>query len=335
MFAAATNKSELTKVERTGDNAIVTEATRIRNGESVTYKTNINSKGQGVQYVDIGSGKVITYIEPLLTDDRYKDNPLFFKMLAYTNTEVAKLNSIARGKLYGEKAPMLKIGEIITSYNNEKYDSNTKKYGIMNSVDYQIFEISHLDKKDLGYGIIVSGYNVTLMNAFDKSLIKDVFILDKTQNIDLIRNKIKAFNSDINRYDSTENKKMAAKIRREREAFMNSFYTFDDIKDDYGRRVLKSKTFDYGYAQTIHKSQGGTYDNVAIFEYDIETSKDQQNVKQLKYVAMSRAKNKVIYVTQGKDIVTENTAVKESEDSNSIADLSENGIQRKNMCNIK
>ena len=173
------------------------------------------------------------------------------------------------------------------------------------------------------------------MNAFDKSLIKDVFILDKTQNIDLIRNKIKAFNSDINRYDSTENKKMAAKIRREREAFMNSFYTFDDIKDDYGHRVLKSKTFDYGYAQTIHKSQGGTYDNVAIFEYDIETSKDQQNVKQLKYVAMSRAKNKVIYVTQGKDIVTENTAVKESEDSNFIADLSEKGIQRKNICNNK
>ena len=166
-------------------------------------------------------------------------------------------------------------------------------------------------------------------------VIKDVFILDKTQNIDLIRNKIKAFNSDINRYDSAENKKMAAKIRREREAFMNSFYTFDDIKDDYGHRVLKSKTFDYGYAQTIHKSQGGTYDNVAIFEYDIETSKDQQNVKQLKYVAMSRAKNKVIYVTQGKDIVTENTAVTESEDSNFIADLSEKGIQRKTICNNK
>ena len=50
---------------------------------------------------------------------------------------------------------------------------------------------------------------------------------------------------------------------------------------------------------------------------------------------MYKAKNKVIYVTQGKDIVTENTAVTESEDSNSIADLSENGIQRKNMCNIK
>ena len=71
------------------------------------------------------------------------------------------------------------------------------------------------------------------------------------------------------------------------------------------------------------------------FEYDIETSKDQQNVKQLKYVAMSRAKNKVIYVTQGKDIVTENTAVKESEDSNFIADLSEKGIQRKTICNNK
>jgi ATP-dependent exoDNAse (exonuclease V) alpha subunit len=49
-----------------------------------------------------------------------------------------------------------------------------------------------------------------------------------------------------------------------------------------------SKDFDYGYAITVHKSQGSTYTNVFVDEADIDTNKKHAERNKLKYVAFSR-----------------------------------------------
>ena len=52
-----------------------------------------------------------------------------------------------------------------------------------------------------------------------------------------------------------------------------------------------------GYAMSTHKSQGSTYEDVIIPVYDFY-SKYPQDANQLIYVAMSRAKNRVIFVNK-------------------------------------
>ena len=64
-----------------------------------------------------------------------------------------------------------------------------------------------------------------------------------------------------------------------------------------GNRLLLHKALDYGYAHTIHKSQGGTYNNVLIYADTIDRFSDPLVKQQLKYVAMSRAKDNVVVLT--------------------------------------
>jgi len=50
------------------------------------------------------------------------------------------------------------------------------------------------------------------------------------------------------------------------------------------------------YAITTHKAQGSTYDNVIIPIYDFKSNYNHRDSNQLFYVAMSRAKSKIIFV---------------------------------------
>jgi hypothetical protein len=71
---------------------------------------------------------------------------------------------------------------------------------------------------------------------------------------------------------------------------------------DKNGKIKINKTLDYGYAHTIHKSQGGTYTKVMILEPSIsDTPFDNQLKNQLKYVAMSRATDHV-YVFTNKNL---------------------------------
>ena len=70
----------------------------------------------------------------------------------------------------------------------------------------------------------------------------------------------------------------------------------DTIKDDNGF-VLQQKVIDYGYAHTIHKSQGSTFENVLINDNDINICDDETTKRQLMYVALTRARQKAIIIT--------------------------------------
>jgi superfamily I DNA/RNA helicase len=85
-------------------------------------------------------------------------------------------------------------------------------------------------------------------------------------------------------------------LNDELEQFKNSILAMRKIRSRNGS-VIFEKSIDYGYAHTIHKSQGGTYNDVMILGDTIDTFKDKESKQQLRYVAMSRAKHKVTVVT--------------------------------------
>ena len=69
---------------------------------------------------------------------------------------------------------------------------------------------------------------------------------------------------------------------------MGKFLTPIDIVWD--NRVIRCKSIDYGYAISAHKSQGSSFDDVAVDINNILTCKDMVEVRQLEYVAISRTR---------------------------------------------
>jgi hypothetical protein len=130
---------ELTQVERTDDNAILKEATNIRNGLPLSGESSFNERGEGVGYLTPKSrdeiGKVIRYYIQGL-----KDNPNFFRILAYTNKKVTEYNDFVR-TLLGYTDPIPHVGEPLTGYNNWGYDWRTKSYRFINSESYKVTRV--------------------------------------------------------------------------------------------------------------------------------------------------------------------------------------------------
>ena len=69
---------------------------------------------------------------------------------------------------------------------------------------------------------------------------------------------------------------------------VNSFACPFDLY--YGNRVIKKKTFSYGYAQSVHKSQGSSYNSVAVDISNIMKVRTEMELRQLEYVALSRTR---------------------------------------------
>lgn len=327
---------QLTKVERTGDNPILKESTRVRNGEGLSYETDIAPNGQGVEYSS-DKTRIREFVKTSLKEMKDSQDPLYFRVLAATNASVDAYNSAIRQILYGRRPAQLYEGELVMGYSNREYDSLRKKYKLMNSGDYVVqsvkpttiqIDLTYPDRKE---SISMEGYKVTLKDAIDTSA--SSFTIDVVSNFETNENIIK-----VQEYIQTlwgmrkqllaEGNPTAAKAVIEKiNNIQNRIHTMRDIKDANGRLKLR-KSFDYGYAHTIHKSQGGTYSKVLINDSSINTfgfnDKNGQEVRQeLKYVAVSRAKNYVMVQTleKAKQQVVEDYDLDEEFVSATAADL--------------
>lgn len=327
---------QLTKVERTGDNPILKESTRVRNGEGFSYETDIAPNGQGVEYSS-DKTRIREFVRTSLKEMKDSQDPLYFRVLAATNSSVEAYNSAIRQILYGRRPAQLYEGELVMGYSNREYDSLRKKYKLMNSGDYVVqsvkpttiqIDLTYPDRKE---SISMEGYKVTLKDAIDTSA--SSFTIDVVSNFETDENIIK-----VQEYIQTlwsmrkqllaeGNPTAARSVVEKINRIQNRIHTMRDIKDANGRLKLR-KSFDYGYAHTIHKSQGGTYSKVLINDSSINTfgfnDKNGQEVRQeLKYVAVSRAKNYVMVQTleKAKQQVVEDYDLDEEFVSATAADL--------------
>lgn len=350
---------QLTKVERTGDNPILKESTKVRNGEGFSYETDIAPNGQGVEYSS-DKTRIREFVKTSLKEMKDSQDPLYFRVLAATNTSVEAYNSAIRQILYGRRPAQLYEGELVMGYSNREYDSLRKKYKLMNSGDYVVqsvkpttiqIDLVYPDRKE---SISMEGYKVTLKDAIDTSA--SSFTIDVVSNFETDENIIK-----VQEYIQTlwsmrkqllaeGNPTAARSVVEKINRIQNKIHTMRDIKDANGRLKLR-KSFDYGYAHTIHKSQGGTYSKVLINDSSINTfgfnDKNGQEVRQeLKYVAVSRAKNYVMVQTLEKakqqvvedydldeEFVSATAAdLKQAANDSAMEELDKMGKQRKKEC---
>lgn len=350
----------LTKVERTGDNPILKEATRLRRGEGLSYQTDINDKGQGVLYTS-DDAIIDKNLKQIVTSEEFNADPLHFRVLTATNAAVSAYNSKIRSLRYGKFAKPFVKGEIIMGYSN-KLRKPDGSYKLVNSGDYVIQNITDTtvkfktDKGDIefkAFKLSIRPTGSTIMDDFQITVIDknepDSKLFEIVEYKDRLWRMAKEAKQDkqISKYRDLV--QMAFNIDNELNITKN-------LEDNQGRLKIR-KAIDYGYAQTVWKSQGSTYSKVLILSNEIDTFGYGRDVMQLRnelrYVAVSRAKNFVIINSEAEnkkkvsmrneiaeedlldDIefepATEEQAIKASL-QDSIDELTANGKQRRKEC---
>lgn len=294
---------ELTKVERTGDNAILSEATAIRNGQNFTYESAFNAQGQGVAYVTPQSTDAISSIIETFTPG-LKTNPNYFRILAFTNASVANYNSKVRQSLgYNGLTPQ--VGEPMLGYANWGYDrsraASGDPYKFVNSRSYKVVATQAPYKSGvrLSDGTICS-FDILPLRLEDSMgeqvTVPFIDIKNNVQN----RNsaKLAAQEKAILWTKWRTAQGMQKKVLLDAINELENFLFINDNLTGDQNNLLQAKVIDFGYAHTIHKSQGGTYTHVIMDDGGIEGSRSSAEMKQqLKYVGVSRATDTVTIIS--------------------------------------
>ena len=272
----------LTQVERTGDNAILKEATDLRNDKPLSGESSFNSKGEGVAYVSPQHRESINNIIAHYVNGLKSDFNLF-RILAYTNAAVAKYNQQVR-HLLGYDTVIPQKEEPMTGYINWGYDWKTGKYRLINSESYKVVKTDKpktLTKRiSDGRVITIEAVPVTLEDS-----------MGKVDTFDFIDVKTNSLNKQAAETLAYEKKKLWAKWRitpgkKAKVAILGEingidkllFINDDIIVEENGKKhYLQKKAIDFGYAMTVHKSQGSTFTNVLVDNVDISRAAFNKN----------------------------------------------------------
>jgi len=300
---------ELTKVMRTDDNAILNESTSIRTGEGFTYESNVNESGEGVKFIDNDDfAGIIDVIDSHI--DGLKTDPNYFRILTYTNVNVEKLNMMVRKKLGYDGMPP-QTGEPLMSYANWGYDGMGKtgvNYKIINSEAYMCCGITNEYDENIREMITYrldrcpDDFNLHIIEIEIENPLKEritvpyIDVKYNDHNKELV--KLLAYEKvyQWGKYRECENKMDKFKCLEKINSIDEFLLVNDNVYDGYGN-LIQAKVIDYGYAHTIHKSQGSTFSNVLINDNDIDKCLDKRVKKQLRYVALTRASKSATIIT--------------------------------------
>lgn len=321
----------LTQVERTDDNAILKEATAIRNGEPLSKISSFNSKGEGVAYIapqhqDAINEVIDKYVKGL------KQNPNYFRILAYTNKAVTAYNNQVR-ELLGYDSPILHVGEPMTGYANWGYEWRTKSYRFINSESYKVTQVGKpttvQTKLDNGTPVVMQAIPITLEDSLGNIDTFDFMdIKNNAQNrqsaMILANEKKRLWNEARRAYGREAKAAIYAKINA-----IDSFLFVNDNIEDNSHNLLQAKTIDFGYALTIHKSQGSTFTHVLMDDVDVSRASMSDN----------NAANAMEMVDLGEEYRNDaaNAELKSSEevDLGDLSDVEVENIQPDQAANIK
>lgn len=294
----------LNQVMRTGENAILAESTRLRSNPDFSYRSTGN-----VEFTN-SENRLDDIIASYVTSKSFISNPFYFRILSATNADIPIINRKVRKLLFGDNARPVEVGDIMMGYSN--------RGEFQNGVDYTVTEVSELKGRVIEVKSTtrkIYGYEVTLKNSFaqlnkDSSDRDRVFArpiktfivdIDETNSMDdSVINDIINYEADLrkqlneawSKYDRGKISLLEGQI-----SYLQKGWIVKDSITLNGRLVMP-KTVDYAYAHTIHKSQGGTYNNVLIYGDTIEKFPEVNQRQQLRYVAVSRAKDEVTIFTK-------------------------------------
>lgn len=235
-----------------------------------------NDKGEGYQVLS-GQGYVDN-IKEAFSSDEFKVDRNYCRAIAWTNASVTSTNQGTRKVAFGH-TERLTIGELLLAYKTVALGDEVV---IVNSDDYVIEKIE--ETVDRNYDKEIKVWR-TSVRGVDTGILSRVNVVvpepSNYQNFVKIHKELVA-----------EAKETRSRWKQYYE-FKNSLFLIDELREDEGKTLICKKDIDYGYAITIHKSQGSTYGIVFVNGKDINKNFTHVERRRLWYVALSRASKKV------------------------------------------
>ena len=212
------------------------------------------------------------------------------KMICYTNQQVSINNNNIRKLLFNSKEEYFKNEIIIASENIKMCNGD-----IINSMDYIINNTPTLSKKEIPFFCKMDGYLLDLYDSYEKKYY-NTFILSRNTS-ENHKHSLAALIDKL-RVTAVKSVKGTKQYSMNWGNYYNLYNSFSIPFDlFYENRLIKKKTFDYGYCITSHKSQGSSYNNIFVDIKDINKCIDDVERRQMQYVAISRTFNDV-YIYQ-------------------------------------
>lgn len=253
------------------------------------FKNSIGSDGSLLCYSDIKE-----FFKELLPTFRKAINTsdiLETRVFTYTNDRARQYNYKIKEFLFGLENEYDKL-QFLTCYENFKWNG----LSFWNSMDYIVIDEPQKARIMIPHFAEMPGWKLNLYDSSTK-ISEEIFILSKEISKDYLNSlaylieskRIEAINTKFS--DS----RLSRKLWKEYYEIIESFTSPVDLF--YDNRLIRKKTFDHGYASTVHKSQGRSLNNLFIDMKDIMICRNPDELRQLQYVSVSRARHNV-YIYQ-------------------------------------
>nr|DAX26154.1 MAG TPA: ATP dependent DNA helicase [Caudoviricetes sp.] len=302
---------QLSKVQRTKDNAILRVLTEIRNNPDGVLPVVDNT--ETLQFFNKDDNTKGFYKGFRIA---YEADPEEAIYITYTNEDVKNFNKSFRKAFYGEDVDGLVEGESVigySGYNNKKIKSND----LANSIKYTVENVSYDGsevKITLKSNAVQKLADLHTPNKENDKTVQTTYLqMSRTDSLDMknlteedfLKNNIRLSETFRDVYDL---KKRALETNKWRDfsetlAKMTGGLAKLEIGDDYFynpytnmmekessvdwskpemanlkrnyKELFMSKSIDYGYGITIHKAQGATYKNVFFNATSTEFAKTE------------------------------------------------------------
>lgn len=280
---------ELTEVERTAKgNPLLPIFDRVRNNiTSLSDTFEHVSIVEGEKPDDIGiefhrdimkfGGRVVT----TFASEQFKENSNYCKVLTWTNDRVKYWNDQIRLSLILNLRKGLDSVELMERVHDQfmlpnelllSYNSINKS--ITNSGEYKVLSMDYVPM-DVEFGNYVNPMDKSLgrtdkveINVYTVKL-QNVDVEENAFTVNIVEPDIKNYRNFIYAFNFYHNMGVMYRNWPMYYGWKNKFLLLTDIKGANGRMIVK-KDLDYGYALSVHKSQGSTFDKVFLDEDNID-----------------------------------------------------------------
>lgn len=300
------NVVELDKVERQKDsNPLLVMLDYMRGifadgSSNFVHQSKLNENGDGILFADNTKDgiDILNAMVNMFSSDRFKTDLNYVKALAWTNGAVTNINNAIRKSMgYTDE---LNIGEPVSMYYTIEVTDDMYLY---NSMDYRITDSGDATEKIDLLDIELNGKSVSLLDESSNMEFGNIFIVtDRSKEIEIAKAISAKLEGIYALRNTISDKELKIKLAKFWSKLNSSFLTTFPIT--HNGRTIKNKAIDYSYAITVHKSQGSTYNNVFVSEADINNNSNTRNRNQLKYVALSRASETAVVITNN-DVVND------------------------------
>lgn len=283
------NRYNLTTLMRQAeDNPLASLSKELRDAENdlpkflAERKTSLNKSDEGVVFKS-SSESFREELKKVFSSNFAKTDPNYAKLIAWRNRTVMQSNLIIRELVFGKDAKQLEKGDVLTGYRAVKAKQRDA-FLINNGVDYKVVDVSKRIKNANG----ILGYEVEILEksrAFKGFDEKNIFVVD-VQDFDNLHDYAEIHDALLVQARSDRQWSAYNSFRRDN-ILMNDISRYRD-GSLRGKSCWIRKDLDYGFAITVHKSQGSTYKKVFVLLKDIVLNKNVAERNQILYVAMTR-----------------------------------------------